>query len=176
MHVTRLDRAQLTTTLVAWRTEPAADNHGRPRPFGHRTHTPQRQTGHADGITCFVSERAADDRAGGASERQWYVPTARSYRTFNQGDDATAPGALSHLMTIGLHVPFSFEHELRARHPKGVAAGLRPNSRYYASDVCAPGQPPHHHAVSGGHRGSGGDLRERGVRNARHGAGRLGVR
>ena len=141
-YVTRRDRAQLSTTLAAWSTEDTIDNHGRPRPLGHRILTWERQTSHADGITWFLSELAAEARADGASELQWSVPTARSDRAFNRGEDAIAPDAVGHLLTNGLHVPFYFEHELRARHPRGVAARLRPYTRYYRSDAPRDDQPP----------------------------------
>ena len=49
---------------------------------------------------------------------------------------------MGHLLTNGLHVPFYLEHELRARHPKGVLARLRPYSRYSRSDAPAEDQPP----------------------------------
>ncbi|MDE2780314.1 MAG: replication-relaxation family protein [Chloroflexota bacterium] len=141
-YITRRDRAQLSTTMAAWSTEPAADNHGRPRPLGHRILTWQRQTGHADGITWFLSELAAEARAEGASELRWSIPTARSDRAFNRGEDAIAPDAVGHLLVNALHVPFYLEHELRARHPRGVAARLRPYSRYYRSDAPRDDQPP----------------------------------
>ena len=141
-YITRRDRAQLSTTMAAWSTEDAADNHGQPRPLGHRILTWQRQTGHADGITWFLSELAAEARADDASELQWSIPTARSDRAFNRGEDAIAPDAVGHLLIDGLHVPFYLEHELRARHPRGVAARLRPYSRYYRSDAPRDDQPP----------------------------------
>ena len=141
-YITRRDRAQLSTTMAAWSTEAATDNHGRPRPLGHRILTWERQTSHADGITWFLSELAAEARADGASELQWSVPTARSDRAFNRGEDAIAPDAVGHLLTGGLHVPFYFEHELRARHPRGVVARLRPYLRYYRSDAPREDQPP----------------------------------
>ena len=141
-YITRRDRAQMSTTMAAWSTKPATDNHGQPRPLGHRILTWERQTSHADGITWFLSELAAEARADGASELQWSVPTARSDRAFNRGEDAIAPDAVGHLLTNGLHVPFYFEHELRARHPRGVAARLRPYLRYYRSDPSREDQPP----------------------------------
>ncbi len=141
-YVTRRDRAQLSTTMAAWSTEPATDNHGQPRPLGHRILTWERQTSHADGITWFLSELAGEARADGASELQWSVPAARADRAFNRGEDAIAPDAVGHLLTGGLHVPFYFEHELRARHPRGVAARLRPYLRYYRSDAPREDQPP----------------------------------
>ena len=141
-YITRRDRAQLSTTMAAWSTEPDTDNHGQPRPLGHRILTWQRQTGHADGITWFLSELAAEARAEDASELQWSIPAARSDRAFNRGEDAIAPDAVGHLLVNALHVPFYFEHELRARHPRGVAARLRPYSRYYRSDAPRDDQPP----------------------------------
>ena len=42
---------------------------------------------------------------------------------------------MGHLITDGLHVPFYPEHELRARHPRGVLARLRPYTRYYWSNA-----------------------------------------
>ncbi len=141
-YITYRDRAQLSTTMAAWSTEPTTDNHGQPRPLGHRILTWERQTNHADGITWFLSELAAEARADDASELLWSVPTARSDRAFNRGEDAIAPDAVGHLLTGGLHVPFYFEHELRARHPRGAAARLRPYSRYYRSDAPAQDQPP----------------------------------
>ena len=141
-YITRRDRAQLSTTMATWSTEPDTDNHGQPRPLGHRILTWQRQTSHADGITWFLSELAAEARAEDASELQWSIPTARSDRAFNRGEDAIAPDAVGHLLVKGLHVPFYLEHELRARHPRGVAARLRPYIRYYRSDAPRDDQPP----------------------------------
>ncbi|MYC35917.1 MAG: hypothetical protein F4X66_03250, partial [Chloroflexi bacterium] len=141
-YITRRDRAQLSTTMATWSTEDATDNHGQPRPLGHRILTWQRQTSHADGITWFLSELAAEARADDASELQWSIPTARSDRAFNRGEDAIAPDAVGHLLVNALHVPFYLEHELRARHPRGVAARLRPYIRYYRSDAPRDDQPP----------------------------------
>ncbi len=39
-------------------------------------------------------------------------------------------------------MPFYLEHELRARHPRGVAARLRPYERYYYSTEHEDDQPP----------------------------------
>ena len=39
------------------------------------------------------------------------------------------------LIVDGLRVPFYLEHELRAHHPKGVLARLRPYTRYYHSSA-----------------------------------------
>ena len=141
-YITRRDRAQLSTTIATWSTEDATDNHGQPRPLGHRILTWRRQTSHADGITWFLSELAAEARAEDASELQWCIPTVRSDRAFNRGEDAIAPDAVGHLLVNTLHVPFYFEHELRARHPRGVAARLRPYIRYYRSDAPRDDQPP----------------------------------
>ena len=141
-YTTRRDRAQLATTMAAWSTEDTTDNHGQTRPLGHRILTWQRQTVHADGITWFLSELAAEARAEDASELQWSIPTARADRAFNRGEDAIAPDAVGHLLVSALHVPFYLEHELRARHPRGVAARLRPYIRYYRSDSPGGDQPP----------------------------------
>ena len=141
-YITRRDRAQLATTMAAWSTEDVTDNHGRPRPLGHRILTWQRQTSHADGITWFLSELAAEARADESSELRWSIPTARSDRAFNRGEHAIAPDAVGHLLVNALHVPFYLEHELRARHPRGVAARLRPYIRYYRSDAPRDDQPP----------------------------------
>ena len=141
-YITRRDRAQLATTMAAWSTEDTADNHGQLRPLGHRILTWQRQTGHADGITWFLSELAAEAMTEDASELRWSLPTARADRAFNRGEDAIAPDAVGHLLVNALHVPFYFEHELRARHPRGVAARLRPYIRYYRSDAPRDDQPP----------------------------------
>ncbi len=141
-YITRRDRAQLSTAMAAWSTELTTDNHGRSRPLGHRILTWERQTNHADGITWFLSELAAEARAAADSELQWSVPAARADRAFNRGDDAIAPDAVGHLLVGGLHVPFYLEHELRARHPRGVAARLRPYLRYYRSDAPQGDQPP----------------------------------
>ena len=58
------------------------------------------------------------------------------------GESAIAPDAVGHPVTHGLHVPFYFEYELRARHPRGVLAHLRPYERYYWSNEHKDDQPP----------------------------------
>ena len=110
--------------------------------MGHRIETWARQTKHADGITWFLSKLAAETREDSSSELQWTVPTARSDRAYNWGDSAIAPDAVGHLIAGGLHVPFYLEHELRARHPRGVTARLRPYERYYYSTEHKDDQPP----------------------------------
>ena len=175
-YITRRDRAQLSTTMAAWSTEDCCRQSGQPRPLGHRILTWQRQTSHADGITWFLSELAAEARAEDASELRWSIPTARSDRAFNRGEDAIAPDAVGHLLAGGLHVPFYLEHELRARHPRGVAARLRPYIPLLP--LRRPGHGPAalpDHAVHGGHRGGGRDLRQHGVPDARHDAAHPGV-
>ena len=142
-YVTHRDRAELPTTRGIWSTELTTDNEGRPRHMGHRIETWTRQTRHADGITWFLSKLEAETRADPASELRWSVPTARSDRAYNWGDSAIAPDAVGHLVARGLHVPFYFEHELRARHPRGVLARLRPYERYYWSPEHKDDQPPH---------------------------------
>ena len=70
-------------------------------------------------------------------------PPARSDRAYNWGDSAIAPDAVGHLFAGSLHVPFYFEYELRARHPRGVLARLRPYTRYYHSNEPGEDQPPY---------------------------------
>ena len=140
--VTHRDRAQLPTTRGIWSTELTTDKEGRRRHTGHRIETWARQTKHADGITWFLSKLEAETRADPDSELQWMVPTARADRAYNWGQAAIAPDTVGHLVAGGLHVPFYLEHELRARHPRGVIARLRPYERYYYSTEHEDDQPP----------------------------------
>ncbi len=141
-YVTHRDRAQLPTTQGIWSTALTTDKHGRRRHLGHRIETWARQTRHADGITWFLSKLEAETRADPNSQLLWSVPTARSDRAYNWGDSAIAPDALGELVTGGIHIPFYFEHELRARHPRGVIARLRPYESYYWSPEHKDDQPP----------------------------------
>ena len=141
-YVTHRDRAELPTTRGIWSTALTTDKQGRRRHVGHRIETWARQTKHADGITWFLSKLEAETRADPDSELRWSVPTARSDRAYNWGDSAIAPDAVGHLFTGGLHVPFYFEHELRARHPRGVIARLSPYESYYWSPEHRDDQPP----------------------------------
>ena len=121
-YVTHRDRAQLPTTRGIWSTALTTDKQGRRRHVGHRIDTWARQTKHADGVTWFLSKLEAEARADVDSELPWSVPTARSDRAYNWGDSAIAPDAVGELVTGGIHIPFYFEHELRARHPRGVGS------------------------------------------------------
>ena len=141
-YVTHRDRAELPTTRGIWSTELTTDRQGRRRHMGHRIETWARQTKHADGITWFLSKLQAEAREDSSSELQWSVPTARSDRAYNWGDSAIAPDAVGHLVAGGLHVPFYFEYELRARHPRGVIARLEPYESYYWSNEHKDDQPP----------------------------------
>ena len=134
-YVTHRDRAQLPATLAIWSTELTTDNRGRRRHLGHRIETWARQTRHADGVTWFLSKLAAEARAISGSELEWSIPTAKTDRAFNWGESAIAPDAVGKLIADGLHIPFYPEHELRARHPRGVLARLRPYTRYYWSNA-----------------------------------------
>ena len=49
---------------------------------------------------------------------------------------------MGELITGGIHIPFYFEYELRARHPRGVMARLRPYRSYYWSSAPNEDQPP----------------------------------
>ncbi len=130
-YVTHRDRAQLPTTRGIWSTELTTDQHGRLRHLGHRIDTWDRQTKHADGVTWFLSKLAGEARIAPDNKLLWSVPTARSDRSFSWGEAAISPDAIGEVITRGLHIPFFFEYELRARHPRGVAARLRPYIRYY---------------------------------------------
>ena len=134
-YVTHRDRAQLPTTRGIWSTEIIKDDHGRPRHLGHRIETWARQTRHADGVTWFLSELAAEARATVDSELTWSIPTAKTDRAFDWGESAIAPDAVGKLVVDGLHIPFYLEYELRARHPRGVLARLGPYTRYYHSNA-----------------------------------------
>ena len=142
-YVTHRDRAQLRQTQGIWSTALTADKQGRRRHVGHRIETWARQTKHADGITWFLSKLQAEARVDPDSELQWSVPTARSDRAYNWGDSAIAPDAVGRMTAQGLRIPFYFEHELRARHPRGVLARLRPYTRYYQSNEPKEDQPPY---------------------------------
>ena len=141
-YITHRDRAELPTTRGIWSTALTTDKQGRRRHVGHRIETWARQTKHADGITWFLSQLEAESREDSSSELQWSVPTARSDRAYNWGESAIAPDAVGHLLTGGLHVPFYLEHELRARHPRGVLARLDPYESYYWSPAPKEDQPP----------------------------------
>ena len=141
-YVTHKDRAQLPTTQGIWSTTLTTDKEGLRRHIGHRIETWAGQTKHADGITWFLSKLEAETRADPDSELWWTVPTARSDRAYNWGESAIAPDAVGHLIAGGLHVPFYLDHELRARHPRGVLARLRPYERYYYSTEHKDDQPP----------------------------------
>ena len=140
-YITHRDRAELPTTRGIWSTALTTDKQGRRRHVGHRIETWARQTKHADGITWFLSQLEAESREDSSSELQWSVPTARSDRAYNWGESAIAPDAVGHLLTGGLHVPFYLEHELRARHPRGVLARLDPYESYYWSPAPKEDQP-----------------------------------
>ena len=142
-YVTHRDRAQLPTTRGIWSTALTTDRQGRRRHVGHRIETWARQTKHADGITWFLSQLQAEARADPDSELAWSVPTARSDRAYNWGDSAIAPDAVGQMTAQGLRIPFYFEYELRARHPRGVLARLRPYTRYYHSNEPGDDQPPY---------------------------------
>ena len=117
-YVTHLDRAELPTTRGIWSTELTTDKQGRKRHMGHRIETWARQTRHADGVTWFLSELAAEARATADSELTWSVPTAKTDRAFDWGESAIAPDAVGHLIVDGLHVPFYLEHECAPATPR----------------------------------------------------------
>ena len=142
-YVTYRDRAQLPTTQGIWSTALTTDRQGRRRHVGHRIETWARQTKHADGITWFLSKLEAEAKADPFSELVWSVPTDRSDRAYNWGDSAIAPDAVGQMTAQGLQIPFYLEHELRARHPRGVIARLKPYMSYYWSNEPKDDQPPY---------------------------------
>ncbi len=142
-YVTHRDRAELPTTRGIWSTGFTTDKEGRRRHVGHRIETWARQTKHADGITWFLSQLQAEARADPDSELVWSVPTARSDRAYNWGRSAIAPDAVGQMTVQGLRIPFYLEHELRARHPRGISARLEPYDSYYWSPEPEEDQPPY---------------------------------
>ena len=142
-YITHRDRAELPTTRGIWSTALTTDKQGRRRHVGHRIETWARQTKHADGITWFLSKLEAETRADPDSELLWSVPTARADRAYNWGDSAIAPDAVGQMTAQGLQIPFYLEHELRARHPRGVIARLDPYESYYWSNEPGEDQPPY---------------------------------
>ena len=142
-YVTHRDRAELPTTRGIWSTALTTDKQGRRRHVGHRIETWARQTKHADGITWFLSQLEAEARADPDNELVWSVSTARSDRAYNWGDSAIAPDAVGQMTADGLQIPFYFEYELRARHPRGVLARLRPYTSYYHTNEPGEDQPPY---------------------------------
>ena len=141
-YITHRDRAQLPTTRGVWSTALTTDRQGRTRHVGDRIDTWARQTRHADSITWFLSKLEAETRADPDSELLWSVPTARSDRAYNWGQSAIAPDAVGEMTAEGLRIPFYFEYELRARHPRGVLACLDPYESYYWSNEPREDQPP----------------------------------
>ena len=141
-YFTHRDRAKFPTTQGIWCIALKRDKQGRRRHVGHRIETWARQMMHADGITWFLSKLEAEARADPNSELGWSVPTARSDRAYNWGDSAIAPDAVGEMTAEGLQIPFYFEYELRARHPRGVIARLDPYESYYWSNEPGDDQPP----------------------------------
>ena len=92
-------------------------------------------------MTWFLSELAGEAGALPGSELLWSVPTARSDRAFNWSESAIAPDAVGKVVAGGLQIAFYLEHELRARHPRGVIARLSPYTRYYWSNAPGEDQP-----------------------------------
>ena len=142
-YMTHRDRAQLPTKQGIWSTALNTDKQGRRSHAGHRIETWARQTKHAGGITWFLSKLEAEARADPDSDLLWSVPTARADRAYNWGDSAIAPDAVGHMTAQGLQIPFYFEYELRARHPRGVIARLSPYRSYYWSNAPKEDQPPY---------------------------------
>ena len=141
-HIAHRDRAQLPTARETWSTALTTGRHGRRRHLGHRIDTWARQTRHADAVTWFLSELAAETRADATSELPWTLPTERAARSVRHGEPAIAPDAVGELIAGDSRVPFYLECEHRARHPRGVSAKLRPYMRYYCSGEPENDHPP----------------------------------
>ena len=141
-HVAHRDRAQLPAARETWSTALTTDHHGRRRHLGHRIDTWARQTRHADAVTWFLSELAAETLADDESELLWTLPTERATRSVRRGEPVIAPDAVGELIAGDSTVPFYLECEHRARHPRGVRAKLRPYLRYYRSGEPEKDHPP----------------------------------
>ena len=141
-HVAHRDRAQIPAAREAWSTALTTDCHGRRRHLGHRIDTWARQTRHADAVTWFLSELAAETLADDESELLWTLPTERAVRSVRRGEPSIAPDAVGELIAGDSTVPFYLECEHRARHPRGVRAKLRPYLRYYRSGQPEQDHPP----------------------------------
>ncbi len=141
-HVAHRDRAQLPAARETWSTALTTDHHGRRRHLGHRIDTWARQTRHADAVTWFLSELAAETLADPSSELLWTLPTERATRSVRRGEPSIAPDAVGELIAGNSTVPFYLECEHRARHPRGVRAKLRPYLRYYRSGEPEKDHPP----------------------------------
>ena len=141
-HVAHRDRAQLPAARETWSTALTTDHHGRRRHLGHRIDTWARQTRHADAVTWFLSELAAETLADDSSELLWTIPTERATRSVRRGEPVIAPDAVGELIAGDSRVPFYLECEHRARHPRGVRAKLRPYTRYYHWGELEDDHPP----------------------------------
>ena len=127
-YITHRDRAELPTTQ------------------GHLEHGPHHRPPGPEAITWDTASRRGRGRrstqtASRGSSRSWRrrprpTPTARLavVRPHRQGRPHLQLGGFSHRprrggtddSPSGLHVPFYFEYELRARHARGVLVRLRP--------------------------------------------------
>ncbi len=141
-HIAHRDRAQLPAARETWSTALTTDHHGRRRHLGHRIDTWARQTRHADAVTWFLSELAAETSVDASSELLWTLPTERATRSVRRGEPSIAPDAVGELVAGDSHVPFYLECEHRARHPRGVRAKLRPYLRYYSQGEPENDHPP----------------------------------
>ncbi len=141
-HIAHRDRADVLASREVWSTALTRDRHGRRRHLGHRIDTRARQTKHADAVTWFLSELAAETRADPSSELLWTLPTERSVRPARRGEPSIAPDAVGDLFAGESNVPFYLECEHRARHPRGVWARLWPYVRYYCHGEPEEDHPP----------------------------------
>ena len=162
-YITHRDRAQLPTTRGIWSTALTTDHQGRRRHVGHRIDTWARQTGHADGITWFLSKLEAEARADPDSELLWSVPTARSGRAYNWGQSAIAPrrrGASAYRRPSRAVLP-----RVRASRPSPRGSYCPPESLHELLLVHSAGRRPtpvSRHTLRRGHRGGRSHVRAHG--------------
>ena len=143
-YVTHRDRAQLPTTQGIWSTALTTDKQGRRRHVGHRIETwatpdEARRRHHV------VPVEAGSGNPCRPRQRAWCGPSPPPGQTAptTGGSRPSPPTPWEQMTAEGLGIPFYFEYELRARHPKGVLARLRPYAHYYHSNEPGEDQPPY---------------------------------
>ena len=142
-YIAHRDRTTLAATRGLWSTEPAAKP-TEDSPFeGSLINEWARHTEHADGEMWFLSELAAEARAGPKSELLWSVPEWRAARWYDWNSRSIKPDAVGVAITKGVRVPFYLEYEKRAKHPAGIRRKLRPYERYYWAPDTSGDMPPY---------------------------------
>ena len=141
-YATRRDRAQLLTTMAAWSTEETSEGQGKPRPLD-TTSSP----GHARPATPTASPGSCPSWP----PRPGLTATANCNGRFpppaltGPSTGATTPSPRTPWDTCwptACTCPSTSSTSCGPAIPRGVAARLRPYSRYYRSDAPAQEQPP----------------------------------